>query len=947
MQGLMQGWPLTLDRIVDHAAAAHPEAEILTAAIQGAPRRITYADFAARVRRLAAALAESGVRRGEGVAVIGANSARQLEAWYAIVSLGAICHPLSPALSPARTASAMRAAGDKAAFIDPDLLAKLEPVLLKLPRLERVIAMAEPSEALDTGLQGVVSQDVFAAAATGDRPGPAPDETSPAVLIQTVGAAGSSSSIAWSHRSCVLQGMIAQSPEGLDLGREDSVLVLSPFWRAAAWGLVFAAPMAGARLVLPAARTDAQSVRILTDRVQASLIAASPFELQALLDQFKAEGRRPTGLERAIAAGAACPPALAKAWRDGFDVDVQTVWGTAEVGGLAAVAEAGARLRPLFGAGFEIFDADGRKLAHDGATVGLLKARGPEPDGFIDTGDLASIDAAGRLALLGRADEQIMAGGDLAPSWPIEAAALDHPASARVAAIDPPPGLAAQGPVLLIARKPGALAGKADYLRFLNDRLGGLALGEVLFVDGFPLDAAGRVDKHGLRERLERLAAPVPPPAAVAAPLPEPQPEPEPGVESAPPSEPPPQPWSEPEPEEAPDALETASSALLAAAPAAAALYHSEPPEPLEPAEAAGPPAPAPEVHAPIYEEAARTAASAPSSEPAVEAAPAAPAASEEEAAAEAPAATIETPPPASVAEEAPAPAAETPEPGLFIHFEPRPASKRGRKPSPRREPEDRAGLVLTLTTLLGCAPLALIVAGALGVRLDLIDWRVGLGRLILDWPFKLALIGMLGGLVAIFTAMNAGFRRYRIRTVASVALPLAVLVGVSWLKSQGEAYPPVHDVSTDWADPVTFSPALIKARGPDAYPVDLDPIVPATAGAYMNRRVAEVNAETCPAARPVDLPLPPGQAYDRAKDVLKASGLDIVTADPAAGRLEATGAGLWLGLKDDLAVRVRPGPQGARVDLRSVSRAGLSDFGANCDRVTRLAAQIAGAGAN
>jgi fatty-acyl-CoA synthase len=198
---------------------------------------------------------------------------------------------------------------------------------------------------------------------------------------------------------------------------------------------------------------------------------------------------------------------------------------------------------------------------------------------------------------------------------------------------------------------------------------------------------------------------------------------------------------------------------------------------------------------------------------------------------------------------------------------------------------------------------------------------------------------------LAIFAASTSGSRRLWLRAILSLVLPVALLAALVWIRSVGDSYPPVHDVSTDWTDPVAFSPAMIQARGADAYPIEPDPVVPPTAGVYMNRRVAEVNAETCPGAVPVDLPFSPDQAYARAKAALVVEGLRPVTDDPRAGLLEATATGFWLGFKQDLAVRVRPGrgSLSSRIDVRSTSRSGVWDFGANCQRVTGLVQALGG----
>ena len=360
MQGLIQSAPLTVDRILRHAATVHGQAEVVTAAAEGGPRRISYAVLETRVRRLAGALAESGIGKGDVVAVIGASTARQLEAWFAIMTVGAVCHPINSARSPEHAAALMRAHGDKAVLVDPDLLQGLEPSLLKLPQLERVIAMGEAGQVLATRMHAVVSQDALMETAGRTLNAAVGEEGAPALLLHSAGVAESPKTALWSHRACVLHGLAAQGPDGLEFAADDSVLLLTPFWRYGGGGMLFAAPLAGARLVLPGQKTDVQSVRILADREAATVVVGSPAELQALHDQFRSEGRRPTALKRVIATGAPSPGVLARAWRDNFAVEVWSAWGSAEVAGVAAVARGASGLSPLFGVELELVDADGR-----------------------------------------------------------------------------------------------------------------------------------------------------------------------------------------------------------------------------------------------------------------------------------------------------------------------------------------------------------------------------------------------------------------------------------------------------------------------------------------------------------------------------------------------------------------------------------------------------------
>ena len=180
MQGLIPSSPLTVDRILRHAAAVHGQGEVVTAVLEGAPRRTNWAQMEIRVRRLAGALAESGLGRGDVAAVIGVSTTRQLEAWYAIMATGAVCHPISPLLAPDQAAGLIRAHGGKAVLVDPELLGALEPALLKLPQLDRVIVMAEAGQNLATRMNAVVSQDALMESAARPLTESPAEETSPA-----------------------------------------------------------------------------------------------------------------------------------------------------------------------------------------------------------------------------------------------------------------------------------------------------------------------------------------------------------------------------------------------------------------------------------------------------------------------------------------------------------------------------------------------------------------------------------------------------------------------------------------------------------------------------------------------------------------------------------------------------------------------------------------------
>ncbi len=242
---------------------------------------------------------------------------------------------------------------------------------------------------------------------------------------------------------------------------------------------------------------------------------------------------------------------------------------------------------------------------------------------------------------------------------------------------------------------------------------------------------------------------------------------------------------------------------------------------------------------------------------------------------------------------------------------------------------------------------LAVFVLAVVGFRQGWISYNVAKNGLAAVATPVLALLAVAFGLVGLALAFVAKPRAGA--GAALGALALGALVFAAWSQADrvSASTPPVHDVATDWSDPPTFSPKVMMARGPRANPVELAPTVPEgpqhAAPGFLGRPVAEVNARTCPAAAPVVLTTTPMDAYARTKAAISREHMGMQTDDAAGGRLEASAArGLW-GVTDDLVARVRPEGAGARVDLRSIARAGLNDGGANCARVGRLRRAIAG----
>ena len=266
MLGLMQDWPLTVDRILDHAARRHGGREIVTRSIEGPIVRTTYAQVHARAKQLSHALVEAGVRRGDRVGTLGWNSARHLEAWYGTMGIGAICHTLNPRLHPDQLCWIIRHAGDRIILADVSFAPMLLAALATRPtQVERVVLLSDeahrPAEACP---QVLMYEDWIAGRPVDDASGAPPwgrfGEETACGLCYTSGTTGDPKGVLYSHRSNFLHTFITLQADMIGLKASDTVLMVVPMFHANAWGVAFSAPAVGAKLVMPGMRLDGASV---------------------------------------------------------------------------------------------------------------------------------------------------------------------------------------------------------------------------------------------------------------------------------------------------------------------------------------------------------------------------------------------------------------------------------------------------------------------------------------------------------------------------------------------------------------------------------------------------------------------------------------------------------------------------------------------------------------
>jgi uncharacterized protein (DUF1499 family) len=231
------------------------------------------------------------------------------------------------------------------------------------------------------------------------------------------------------------------------------------------------------------------------------------------------------------------------------------------------------------------------------------------------------------------------------------------------------------------------------------------------------------------------------------------------------------------------------------------------------------------------------------------------------------------------------------------------------------------------LTLGLAVVAALMLLASGFGTRFGL--WPFPVGFQVLKWAAFLglgvAVVALIGLLVPRLRALGGSL------LVVSVALGLAVaVVPAYWLQAARKA-PPIHDISTDLQEPPAFV-AVLPLRGGRSNPVE-------RGGAA----VAEAQRSAYPDIQPLTLGLAPADAFALALRVAREMGWEIVAQDVADGRIEATATTFWFGFKDDVVVRVLPSGSGSRIDVRSLSRVGVGDAGANAKRIRKFLARLAG----
>ena len=539
MNGLMMETPLLITSLIKFAAQFHGDTPIITRGVEGDGqiRRSTYADVYARAQRLANALLAAGIQPGDRVATLAWNTDRHLELYYAISGIGAVCHTLNLRLGDEELVYILNHAEDRMLFFDPDQAATVQRLLPRVPSVTRTVVMCGADHVPSGVSSDVIDYETFIGAQDAAFDWPDLAENAAASMCYTSGTTGDPKGVLYSHRATVLHAMASCFASTMNLKTEDIVLPVVPMFHVNAWGIPYSAPIAGAPLVMPGAKLDGTSLFELMDETGVTLALGVPTVWMGLLDRMDQLGRKPNGLDRVMIGGAAASEAMINRFELDHGVTVHHAWGMTEMSPLGTVNSLKPKFwdlprerqmpvkikqgRVVYGVDMRIVDDAGDDLPQDGIAEGRLLVRGPwivreyykagqsalTPDGWFDTGDIATLDPDGYMHITDRAKDVIKSGGEWISSVGLENAAMGHPGIKHAAVIGVPHPKWQERPLLVCVPESEDRPDLAQIRDYLADKVPKLWQPDAVeWVESLPIGGTGKVLKTELRARFKDYA---------------------------------------------------------------------------------------------------------------------------------------------------------------------------------------------------------------------------------------------------------------------------------------------------------------------------------------------------------------------------------------------------------------------------------------------------------
>ncbi len=541
MLGLMQDRPLALPHVFHRAEQYFGHKKIVTAETTG-ERVTTVAEWAVRVRRLATVLDTLGVSADGRVGTFCWNTGRHLELYLAAPCTGRVLHTLNIRLFPEQLVYIANHAEDEVVFVDRSLIPLLAPLADKLETVRHYIVIDDSGDALSPAeAQGSAAvpegwldyEELLAAAAPYEGRFVVEDENTAAAMCYTSGTTGNPKGVVYSHRSALLHSLVTLIADGSALSERDVVLPVVPMFHANAWGLPYGCLLAGTDVVFPGPNMTPQAIAGLLEKHKVTVTGGVPTIWMGMLPLLADHDL--SALRSILCGGSAVPRSLSEAYREAIGIPLLHAWGMTETSPIATIssprtqhdaltedqrADVRARQGPAVPlVELRVVDPDtGEPQPWDDVASGEIQAAGPwiakeyyrgegggaqfTEDGWLRTGDVASVDRYGFVRLVDRTKDLIKSGGEWIGSVELENEIMAHPKVLEAAVIAIPSEKWVERPLACVVVKPGETVTPEDIIEFLTPRVAKWWLPDAVeFIEEVPKTSVGKFSKKTLREK--------------------------------------------------------------------------------------------------------------------------------------------------------------------------------------------------------------------------------------------------------------------------------------------------------------------------------------------------------------------------------------------------------------------------------------------------------------
>ena len=533
MDGLMMDVPLSLSHIFNRAEHLFPDKKVVTATPTGR-ERTSYGQWAERTRRLGGALDNLGITSDGRVATFSWNTARHLELYFAPPCTGRVAHTLNLRLFPEQLTYIVNHAEDEVIFLDQSVAGLLWPLMDQFETVRHVVLMddgAPPPDPAEIGPDVHDYEELIADASPVDWM--SVEENRAGSMMYTSGTTGNPKGVVYSHRSMVLHTFGVMMADTIGVCERDVVLPVVPMFHANAWGLAHAGVATGATLVMPGADLSPVALATLIEEERVTVAAGVPTIWMGVLPELA--GRDISALRSIPCGGSAVPRSLSEGYREQTGMPILQAWGMTETSPIAAVChikstldhldnETKADLRTSVGlvapgVDFRVVNPEsGEELLWDGESRGELQVQGPwvartyynderaaesfTDDGWLRTGDVATVNSEGYISLVDRTKDLIKSGGEWVSSVELENEIMAHPDVVEAAVIGVASTKWGERPMACVVAAEGTAVSAEDILIWLKDRVPKWWMpDQVEFIDEVPKTSVGKFSKKTLRDR--------------------------------------------------------------------------------------------------------------------------------------------------------------------------------------------------------------------------------------------------------------------------------------------------------------------------------------------------------------------------------------------------------------------------------------------------------------